>query len=214
MKPMPELSTARPLALALAGACLSLLSAPALAQYKVVAPDGSVTYTDRPPATSNLRVTPMGRNTPPSAPGLEAGLPFDLRQSSARYPVVLYTAANCAPCNSGRSLLQSRGIPYTERNIASEEDGQALERLVGGRTLPSLTVGAQPLRGFNDVDWGGYLDAAGYPRESKLPRNWPVPVATPLVARAAAASPTSPASAAAPEPRRLEPPPPASGPRF
>jgi len=211
MKPMLELSTGRPLAVALVGACLVLLSAPALAQYKVVAPDGSVTYTDRPPAASNLRVTPMGRNTPPPAPGLEVGLPFDLRQAVARYPVALYTTANCAPCDSGRTLLQQRGIPYTERNITSEEDGQALERLVGGRTVPSLTVGAQPLRGFNDVDWGGYLDAAGYPKESKLPRNWPVPVATPLVARAAVPAPVSPVG---PEPRGMEPPPPASGPRF
>jgi len=211
MKPTPELSTGRPLAMAFVAACLVLMTAPALAQYKVVAPDGSVTYTDRPPAASNLRITPIGRNAPPPAPGLEAGLPLELRQAVARYPVALYTTANSAPCDSGRTLLQQRGIPYTERNITSEEDGQALERLVGGRTVPSLTVGAQPLRGFNDVDWGGYLDAAGYPKESKLPRNWPVPVATPLVARAAAAAPVSPA---APEPRGMDLPPPARGPRF
>ena len=33
----------------------------ALAQYKVVGPDGGVTYTDRPPADTRLRVTPLGR---------------------------------------------------------------------------------------------------------------------------------------------------------
>jgi glutaredoxin len=214
MKPTPALFTARPLAWsALRGlACLAVMVTPALAQYKVVAPDGSVTYTDRPPGAANLRVTPMGRNVAPPAPGLEVGLPLDLRQAVSRYPVTLYTTEDCPPCDIGRKLLQQRGIPYTERSVGSDDDGQALERLVGGRTVPSLTVGAQPLRGFNDVDWGSYLDAAGYPKESKLPRNWPVPVAAPLVARATAAAPA--AAPAAPEPRRIEPPLPASGPRF
>lgn len=214
MKPTPALSTGRPLGWSALFA-LALAAAPALAQYKVVAPDGSVTYTDRPPVESNLRVTPMGRNTPPPAPGLEVGLPLELRQAVSRYPVALYTTADCPPCDLGRKLLQQRGIPYTERSVGSDDDGQALERLVGGRTLPSLTVGAQPLRGFNDVDWGGYLDAAGYPKESKLPRNWPVPVAAPLVARAAAAAPApGAATPAAVDTRPIAPPPPASGPRF
>ena len=213
MKPMSARSTCRPLALAaLLG--LAFVVVPALAQYKVVAPDGSVTYTDRPPIASNLRITPIGRNAPPPVPGLEVGLPLELRQAVSRYPVTLYTTTECPPCDSGRKLLQQRGIPYTERNVGNDDDGQALERLVGGRTVPSLTVGAQPLRGFNNVDWAGYLDAAGYPKESKLPRNWPTAVATPLVARAPSAASTAPAAAAPPEPRLIAPPPPASGPRF
>lgn len=213
MKPTPALFTGRPLAsAALLG--LALMVAPALAQYKVVAPDGSVTYTDRPPVSGNLRVTPMGRNAPPPVPGLETGLPLELRQAASRYPVTLYTTVDCPPCDSGRRLLQQRGIPYAERSVGNDDDGQALQRLVGGRTVPSLTVGAQPLRGFNDADWASYLDAAGYPKESKLPRNWPVPVVTPLVARASAAVPPAPPGPTAPQPRPIELPPPASGPRF
>lgn len=219
MKPTPAISIGRPLAwpgllgCLTTAAALALATAPALAQYKVVAPDGSVTYTDRPPIESNLRITPMGRNAPPPAPGLEVSLPLELRQAVARYPVTLYTAADCPPCDSGRKLLQQRGIPYAERSVATEDDVQALERLVGGRTVPSLMVGAQPLRGFNEVDWAGYLDAAAYPKESKLPRNWPVPVAAPLVARAAAAPSTPAPVAATPQPRAIDIPP-ASAPRF
>jgi glutaredoxin len=190
-------------------ALLALAASPAWAQYKVVAPNGSVTYTDRPPFESNLRITPIGRNAPAAALA-EVGLPIELRQATTRYPVTLYTTAECPPCDSGRKLLQQRGVPYTERTIGSEEDALALERLVGARTLPALTVGAQPLRGFSDADWAGYLDAAGYPKESKLPRTWPAAVATPLVQRAAAAAPDArpaapaPAAAAVPaaEPQR------------
>jgi glutaredoxin len=200
------------LAAAAAVVCLAWGMAPASAQYKVVAPDGSVTYTDRPPAQANLRVTPMGRNAAPPAAGAEVGLPVELRQVVARYPVTLYTTADCAPCDSGRRLLQQRGIPYAERSVGTDEDGQALERLVGGRTVPALTVGAQPLRGFNEADWAGFLDAAGYPRESRLPRNWPTPAASPLVARAAPVAVAAPPVAAPPAP--AAPVPPASGPRF
>jgi glutaredoxin len=185
---------------------LATWAAPALAQYKVVAPDGSVTYTDRPPLEGNSRVTAIGRNAPPQT--AETGLPIELRQATSRFPVMLYTTADCPPCDNGRKLLQQRGVPYGERRITSEEDALALERVVGGRTVPALTVGAQPLRGFSETDWGSYLDAAGYPRESRLPRNWPVPVATPMVERA----PATPARAPAPaEARAPETPPPAPG---
>lgn len=186
---------------------LATVAGSAWAQYKVVAPDGSVTYTDRPPAETTSRVTALGRNSTSAA--AEVGLPIDLRQAASRYPVVLYATADCPPCDNGRKLLQARGVPYSERRIASEEDALALERVIGGRTVPALTVGAQPLRGFAETDWAAYLDAAGYPRESKLPRNWPVPVATPMVERAVAAP--APARAPAPEPRAPEPVAPAPG---
>ena len=188
----------------LAAATLTLLALPAWAQYKVVRPDGSVTYTDRPPADANVRITAIGRNAPANTGPAEVGLPIELRQAVARYPVTLYTAADCVPCDSGRKLLQQRGVPYNERRISSEEDALALDRAVGGRTVPALTVGAQPLRGFSETDWAAYLDAAGYPRESKLPRNWPAAAATPMVERAApvpvpAPRPAAPAPAPAPE---------------
>jgi glutaredoxin len=171
-----------------------------LAQYKVVHPDGSVTYTDRPPTDGAARVTTMGRNAVPSGP--DNGLPMELRQVAQRYPVTLYAAADCPPCDNGRRYLQQRGIPYAERRIASEEDALALERIVGGRTVPALAIGAQQLRGYSETDWTSYLDAAGYPRESKLPRNWPPVAATPLAERAPPARAAAPAAA---EPRPAEP---------
>lgn len=193
------------------GAALLVLTAlPASALYKVVQPDGSVTYTDRPPATGNARVTPLGRNLEPAAP--EPTLPLELRQAMQRYPVTLYTAQGCQPCDAGRSLLRARGVPFAERVVATDEDAQALERLVGGRTVPALTIGSQALRGLSETDWAGYLDAAGYPRESRLPRGWQPPAATPLVARVTPTARTAPQSAApAPAPAAAPEPPPAPG---
>jgi hypothetical protein len=195
-----------------ASLCL-LVGLPALAQYKVVAPDGSVTYTDRQPVAPNAKVTALGReaqapqaaapragSVPAAAPAVDPSWPVELRQVATRYPVVLFTTVDCAPCDSGRLLLQQRGVPFTERRVVTVEDSVALERLVGARVLPSLTVGAQALRGLAQAEWSGYLDAAGYPKESRLPRNWQPPTPTPLTERAAtpvAAAPELPVAAPA-----------------
>ncbi len=197
----------RPLLIACA---IASLTGAAMAQYKVVAPDGSVTYTDRPPLIETSKVTPLRRGAgAASAPaGNEVSLPFDLRQTASRYPVTLYSGSNCQPCDNARQLLLQRGVPYTERSVTTEEDTAALSRLTGGRTLPSLTVGQQPLRGFNPNDWGSYIDAAGYPRESRLPAGWRPPTAVPLVARESAPAGAAAAPAPSTQPQSVAPPPP------
>ncbi len=187
---------------------------PAAAQYKVVQPDGRVVYTDRPPADSTSRVTAVGPAKPAagagstsataSASALAAGLPTELRTAAQRYPVTLYATPDCPPCDNGRRLLQQRGIPYVEKQVTSDEDAQALERLLGARTLPSLAIGSQPLRGFAAADWQNFLDAAGYPRESRLPKTWKIAAAKPLTDRVVAPTASSALSAppsAAPAPR-------------
>lgn len=192
-------------AMLLAGAAL-----PALALYKVVQPDGSVTYTDRPPAAGSGRIITLGRNAAPAEP--EAVFPLELRQPTQRYPVTLYTSPNCAPCDSGRRLLQQRGIPYSERLVTSDADAAALERTVGARTVPALTIGAQALRGLSEMEWTAYLDAAGYPRESRLPSGWQPPAPVPLVERVPvrpqAAEPAPPAAPAVTSTPAAEPTPP------
>ena len=194
---------------ALIAVVLAFAGAPAVAQYKIIGPDGRITYTDRPPADGSLKVTELGRPQPAAAPAQP--LPLELRRLDERFPVALYAAPNCAACDSARTFLTQRGIPYRERLVLSNDDIAALARTVGSRTLPALTVGAQALSGFSVADWASYLDAAGYPRESQLPADWSAPTPTPLVARAPAASapaatPPSPerndaaAAPAAPEP--------------
>jgi len=188
-------------ALAFAG-CLPWLllwaGAPVQAQYKIVGSDGKVTYTDRTPSQSEGRVTALGARAAASAPEVE--LPFELRRVVNRYPVTLFvTSGACEPCESGRTLLRQRGIPYTEKQVLTGEDSEALEKLSGGREAPTLTIGSQIVRGLAPDLWNGYLDAAGYPRESKLPSAWQPRPATPLVERREAAVAPAPQRPAAPE---------------
>ncbi|KNZ31644.1 MAG: hypothetical protein AD742_16875 [Methylibium sp. NZG] len=192
--------------------CAALAATPALAQYKVVGPDGKTTYTDRPPAPAGGNVTALGaRGTPVTT---EVALPQELRQATSRFPATLYvTTSACEPCDGARQLLRQRGVPFTEKQVVTAEDSEALERLTGARDAPTLTLGAQTLKGLSAEVWNSYLDAAGYPRESRLPANYQYPAASPLTERreAARVAPPAPRPAARAEPAPAPAAPPAPG---
>lgn len=188
----------------------ALAALPAAAQYKVIGADGKVTYTDRAPATTEGRLVPIGPKA--AAPAPEPELPFELRQVASRYPVTLYVSSGaCEPCEAGRTLLRQRGIPYAEKQVLSAEDGEALEKLSGSRDVPTLTIGSQIVRGMTAELWTSYLDAAGYPRESKLPPSYQQRAATPVVERREAAAAPRPAARPAPETPQIDRTPASSG---
>ena len=182
-------------------ACALALAAPlASAQqvYRIVGPDGKVTFTDRAPDPSLADTQASSRLRAGGAVAAEE-LPYLLRQIVARYPVTLYTGDGCTPCANARVLLMQRGIPFAERTVNTAEDIEALKRLAGEATLPFATIGAQQLKGYSDVEWTQYLDAAGYPKQSQLPVNYRRAAAAPLapaVAKPAASAASAPADTA------------------
>jgi glutaredoxin len=163
--------------------------------FRIVGPDGKVTFSDQPPpVSSNARVTTAASDGGRAA--ANNSLPFELRKVAGQYPVTLYTGDNCGPCGSARSLLTTRGVPFTERTVTTNEDAQALKRLSGETALPFVTIGSQQLKGFSDAEWTQFLDAAGYPKSSVLPASYRPPAATPLVAVSTpAAAPGAPPAA-------------------
>lgn len=191
-------------------AAATLITGAAWAQYKVVGPDGKITYTDTPPPAAKAQ--PVGR---PVGEGVDTeNLPYELRQVVGRYPVTLYTTSNCGACDAARGLLRQRGVPFTEKTVNTSADAAVLVQNEGGTDLPVARLGAQQLKGFNSADWSGYLDAAGYPKQSQLPASYkfrdPAPLA-PLTVRPATATGTPPAPAPAPTPAS---PPPPGGIKF
>ena len=178
----------------------------AVAQYKVVGPDGKVTYTDRPPPQGSGRASPIAGAVGDTG-STNASLPFELRQVASRYPVTLYTSTGCDACDVGRQYLRQRGIPFAEK-VAGNNDGEALVRATGSRAIPALMVGAQVIQGYSADNWASYLDAAGYPKQSRLPGNYSPPPPSPLVAARPA---EAPAPTPAPPPAEPAAPPPAPG---
>ena len=164
--------------------------------YRIVGPDGRVTFSDQPPPPSaNAKVT-TGRSGAFNESSGNLALPLELRTVAQRFPVTLYTSKDCGPCDAGRNMLRTRGVPFTERTIETQEDGQSLKRLSGDTSMPFATIGGQQLKGFSDVEWSQFLDAAGYPKTSVLPAAYRNPAPAPLVARAAPAPAPAPAAAA------------------
>lgn len=163
--------------------------------YRIVTPDGRVTFSDRPPADAAAKAGSAPVTPPGGTAGSDmASLPFELRQAAAAYPVTLYTGPECPPCQSARAMLTTRGIPFTEKTVTSNEDIEALRRLAGSPTLPVATIGGQQLRGYSEQEWAQYLDAAGYPQTSQLPSGFRRTPAAPMVA----VTPAKPASAPQP----------------
>lgn len=165
-------------------------SSPAWAVYKIVGPDGAVTFSDTPPSSGKdkiIQVAPAGG----SSPSVIDALPQPLRGAAREYPATLYTTPRCGACDAGRELLQQRGIPYTEKTVTTEADMRAYKHIAGVEDrLPLLTLGSTKLPiGFSQGGWDTALDAAGYPKHTELPRSYSPP------------QPTSLAPAAPPKPR-------------
>ena len=211
------MSVARLAALAVC-ATGALLATAAQAQqvHRIVGPDGKVTFSDRAPEDKKAQSTVL--STASGGAASNPALPTELRQIASRFPVTLYTGESCSPCQQARQLLVQRGVPFTERSVNTNDDLDALRRLSGESALPFGTIGRQQLKGFSDAEWTQYLDAAGYPAQSRLPRGYTQPAATPLAPTKApaASAPDAPQEAASAPTGRLRrqapPPPPPGGP--
>ncbi len=182
----------------------------AQAQYKYIGPDGRVVYSDQPPPP-NAKV--LEKKVPGGSSASAGDLPANIQTAMKTFPVILYTAPNCgAPCNDGRSLLSTRGVPFTEKTIKSQEDNAAFQKTVSSRQLPVLLVGSgkQPL--YDKDAWTSALDAAGYPATSQLPQGYKNPAPT-TITEAATVSSSLPNSGqpATPVSTGTAPPPPDNG---
>ena len=190
---------------------LSLLAAtPAWAIYKIVGPDGSVTFSDVPPATvqgKNVQSLNAGSGATPQ--NSFDGFPTALREAARKYPVTLYTGPQCDACDAAREYLQQRGIPFVEKTITTNADIKAYKALSDGSDrLPFISIGATKLpAGFSSSSWSTALDAAGYPKTSALPRTYVRPQPTALVPPPAVKKESTASGASAPTTPPVLPPP-------
>lgn len=145
----------------LLAACAGLVQAQSA--YRWVDRDGKVHYGDRPPPPAAVRELEEKRI---AAPAADTTGSYTLRTAQQNYPVTLYVDASCgAACQEGRAYLKKRGIPFSEKSLASDEEIAALQRLLQGAELvvPVLQVGEKTSKGFLETGWSVLLDAAGYP---------------------------------------------------
>ena len=133
--------------------------------YRWVDSNGRVHYSDHlpPEMAGKAQKLKMG------APVADKQLPYAVQKAMQDFPVTLYVSADCGnACKEAGDYLRSRRIPFSEKNVASKEDSEALGKLIGGSpVVPVLQVGSRTVKGFESSSWGGVLDAAGYPKEAR-----------------------------------------------
>ena len=143
--------------------------------------DGKVYYGDRPDEDA------VGAEQKKFGAPVSAGdddLSYSVRKAKQDFPVTLYVAPNCGDvCVQARSLLNKRGIPFVEKNLATKEDIDAFKAKTGGNSVPVLEVGKSILSSFEAGKWNGELDVAGYPKTAPYGSRPAAPAASqPVVA--------------------------------
>lgn len=119
-------------------------------------PDGAISYRDRcPPSESKVsekRLSHVSRPQPSAA------------EVASRNPVVLYSVPSCDTCDLVRLQLQTRGVPFKEKDASTDPVIQEeLKSASGAVTVPTVMIGTKALAGYDRAALAERLDAAGYP---------------------------------------------------
>ena len=151
---------------------LAFASASALAAdtvYKVVQPDGSVVYSDRPPAAGksdilefrNLPASPLPESVIRFRAEIEKSL--KARAAALKEPQAgelrFFTAKWCPHCRRAKAYLQQRGLPFTEYDIDTP-DGMAAFVQASGRAVPLLVSSAGRVQGYSEGKYDQFLASA------------------------------------------------------
>jgi glutaredoxin 3 len=78
-------------------------------------------------------------------------------------PVEIYTTPLCGYCHAAKRLLTQKGVAFTEFDVSRDSDLRAtmMQRSNGGRTVPQIFIGGNPIGGCDDLyalDDAGGLD--------------------------------------------------------
>lgn len=131
--------------------------------YRWVDKSGQVHYGDKRDADA-ASVEKKKFGTPSTG---DEGQSYETVRAKRNFPVTLYVADNCAdPCKQARNLLTQRGVPFTEKNLATPAEIEAFKKQSGADSVPVLLVGKTWLKGYMPEQWHGELDTAGYPKTS------------------------------------------------
>lgn len=144
--------------------CIGVLALPvstgADTVYKIIGPDGEISYSDKPPAARARADTLEFRNLPSSPLPTEVLRFREQLEKSAqgrinavRAPrtsdVALFTASWCGHCKRAKAHLASAQVSYLEYDIESVEGMRAFIGAGGSRSVPLLVAGDQRVQGYS-----------------------------------------------------------------
>jgi len=143
---------------------LGLQGANAAKLYKWVDEYGNVTYRDTPPTKEGTRYEEKDISGGRAAEGASDAM----NAAAEAAPVVIYRTPSCSPCDSAAAYLNSRGVPFTEKDVEGNgELQQELKAKAGQISVPTIMIGEKVMKGYMQSLLEGELDAAGYPKVEK-----------------------------------------------
>lgn len=143
------------------------LAAQAQTAYRWIGKDGKVNYSDQPPPADarDVQQKRLGEANFVDT----SGPSYSVQKAQQNYPVTLYISVDCqAECKIARDFLKRRGVPFSEKTVRTIDDANAFKKAtgIGEVAVPSLLVGSQAEKGYQESAWEKLLDAAGYPAAS------------------------------------------------
>lgn len=131
--------------------------------YRWTDDSGKVHYADTPPPANAKNVQKKASTRPGAAAGAQQS--YALQQALKNFPVTVYTSKDCGnPCKKGLEYLKKRGVPFTEKTVATQEEIDALTKLAGAPRVPTMVVGVSVQKDYAEPSWSDALDTAGYPK--------------------------------------------------
>lgn len=123
---------------------LALGTSQALADiYKVVGPDGKITYTDKEPQASGGKSEKLNIQTYSGAPSVS-----NLANPVKR--VTILSAQWCGVCTKAKNYMKGRNIAFEEWDIDKSDFARAKMNELGAKGVPVILVGNQKMVGFSE----------------------------------------------------------------
>jgi glutaredoxin len=133
--------------------------------YRWTDDSGKVYYTDTPPPANAKNVQKKGSARTGGAEATAAQQSYALQQAVKNFPVTIYTSKECGnPCKKGLEHLKKRGVPFTEKVVANQDEIEELTKLAGAPRVPVMVVGVAMQKDYEEQGWNEALDTAGYPK--------------------------------------------------
>ena len=118
--------------------------------------DGSLSFRDHCPPNEAKTGEKRLRNAPKISE-------LSAAQLAKTTPVILYSVPNCDACDLIRLQLQSRTIPFTEKDVSSNAvTQQELQTASGALTVPTVLIGDKAQAGYDRAALNQRLTEVGF----------------------------------------------------
>jgi glutaredoxin len=122
--------------------------------YKVVGPDGKISYTDKEPQTVGAKSEKLKIQTYSGAPSVS-------NSGTSVRKVTILSAEWCGICTRAKNYMKSRGIAFEEWDIDRSDFARAKMRELGARGVPVILAGGQKMVGFSEAGLDAMLKKSG-----------------------------------------------------